>query len=228
MFGLNLDSRTITFQLLMINLAMFVIKIVLQFTSGLDLDAFLGMYYVGSPQFQPVQLVTHFFMHGGVFHIFFNMYTLVMFGALLERVWGPQRFLFFYLFTALGAALLHQLVQGYEIYQISGTFFPETDQMAFIPELGFKLSIPTIGASGAVFGIMAGFALLFPNTELMLLFPPMPVKAKYLMIGLAAIELYSGLQNNPHDNVAHFAHLGGALFGFLLIRYWNRQRNRLF
>lgn len=228
MFGINLDSRSITFQLLMINIAMFVIKFVMQLTTGVDLDGLLGMYYAGSPEFQPVQLVTHFFMHGGLFHIFFNMYTLVMFGALLERVWGPQRFLFFYLFTALGAALLHQCVQGFEIYQLSGSFFPALEDIARMPEVAFKLSIPTIGASGAVFGIMAGFALLFPNTELMLLFPPMPVKAKYLMIGLAAIELYSGLQSNPHDNVAHFAHLGGALFGFLLIRYWNRQRNRLF
>lgn len=226
MFGLNLDSRSITFNLLMVNIVMFVADL---FLSNLfNVNGTLGMYYVGSPFFLPVQLVTHFFLHGGFTHILFNMYGLVMFGSILERVWGPKRFLFFYLFTAIGAAILHQAVQGYEIYQICGSFFPDEITFNQSSELQFKLSIPTVGASGALFGILAAFAYLFPNTELYLMFIPVPIKAKYMMIGYGLIELYLGIQNSPSDNVAHFAHLGGALFGLILVKYWNRNKRFLY
>ena len=178
-------------------------------------------------------------------HIFFNMFALVIFGSQLERVWGAQRFLGYYISCALGAAVLHLGVNYYRIHIIEINLSLEDLELfrnsaydAFQKGMNFKDPVlaqlnllhhtPMLGASGAVFGLLAAFGYLFPNTELMLLFPPIPIKAKYFVIGYAALELYLGVSNNPSDNVAHFAHLGGALVGIIIVLYWGKNRNSFF
>ncbi len=184
-----------------------------------------GMYPFGSDGFKPYQMVTHMFMHGGIGHIFFNMFALWMFGAPLENTWGPKRFLTFYLVTALGAALLHQGVNAFEIYQLK-QLAAEGNIQASI-DIAAKMAIPTVGASGAVFGVLLGFGMLYPNQQILIYFL-FPIKAKYFVIIYGAIELFMGIQNNPADNVAHFAHLGGMLFGFILIKIWQRDRRHFY
>ncbi|MCB9222682.1 MAG: rhomboid family intramembrane serine protease [Crocinitomicaceae bacterium] len=217
--------------LVIINALFFLATIVMQ-NQGINLIAELGLYYVDSPFFKPYQLATHFFMHGSLMHIFFNMFALIVFGSHLERMWGPKRFLLFYFITAMGAAILHLTVQGYEIYQLTGTPFPGLELGDYGSTNEVKafanMMIPTVGASGAVYGLIAAFAMLFPNTELMLLFPPIPIKAKWLAIALAAIAVYQGYVDNPGDSVAHFAHLGGMLFGFIIVKIWQRDKNSFY
>jgi membrane associated rhomboid family serine protease len=172
------------------------------------------------------------------------MFALWMFGRVLESVWGPKRFFIYYIVTGLGAAFLHTIVnfinykvlenslgpenvqivmdRGYEAFQQGKTF---TDER--MRELQLLLNIPTVGASGAVFGVLLGFGMLFPNTQLMLLFPPIPIKAKYFVMAYGAIELYLGL-TRPGSNIAHFAHLGGMIFGFFMIKYWNKTKNNFY
>jgi membrane associated rhomboid family serine protease len=229
--------------LIIINALMLFATYVLKM-KGIDLTKTLGLHYIQSPDFRPYQLVTHLFMHGGPMHLVFNMFALWMFGRVLESVWGPKRFFIYYFFTGLGAAALHTFVNYMEFQYIAGKMSPENVQMVlsqgpdifsqgknFIDPLAAKLNlilnIPTVGASGAVFGILLGFGMLFPNTELMLLFPPIPIKAKYFVAAYGAIELFSGIAN-PGDNIAHFAHLGGMLFGFILIKYWNKKTTNFY
>jgi membrane associated rhomboid family serine protease len=171
----------------------------------------LAMFYPGSPYFRPYQLVTHMFMHADLGHLFFNMFALAMFGPHLENLWGGKRFLFFYLFTGFGSVLLHMLVRYLEI------------EFGASPMIG---NVPSLGASGAVFGVLAGYGMKFPEHRVMLIFPPIPMKARTMVILFAALELFMGL--GPFQTgVAHFAHLGGALFGLLLILYWNKYGSRL-
>ena len=173
-------------------------------------------------------------MHANGFHIFFNMYALFMFGRDSELAMGAKKFLLFYFITGLGAVLLHQLAGYLELqYAISRL---STDELALFEKgLTIKgdlnlnyvytvMNTPAVGASGAVYGVLVAFGMLYPNRVLMLLFPPIPTKAKYFVLIMGVIELYLGFQNN--GNVAHFAHLGGALFGFLLINYWRRRGER--
>jgi len=212
--------------------------------SNIDLISLLGLHFIKSPIFQPYQIVTHLFMHGGLMHLFFNMFALWMFGRVLENVWGPKRFFVFYFVCGLGAAFLHLLVEGIQYESLTSKMNPDqinivlqqgtdlfqqgknyTDSM--MGSLNLLLNIPTVGASGAIFGVLLGFGMLFPNTELMLLFPPIPIKAKYFVIGYGALELYLGL-SQPGSDVAHFAHLGGMLFGFIMIKYWNKKDRQNF
>jgi rhomboid-like protein len=167
-------------------------------------------------------------MHANFMHIFSNMFALFMFGTVLERVWGPQRFLFFYFATGLGAVALHLGVQAWILYNFTGSFAPSIEQLSEFPQIANTYIIPTVGASGAVFGILAAFGLLFPNTEMMLIFLPVPIKAKYFISLYIFWELYRGMSMADGDNVAHFAHLGGALFGFILVKLWNRNRDFLY
>ena len=226
--------------LLILNVLMFVAQFSIPWV-----NEYLPLYTFSSPEFRPVQIITHFFMHStsGFMHIFFNMYALVMFGSQLERVWGPSRFLFFYFVTAFGAAILHGLVIEWEVANLVAQL-PEdvlaeyknnaelgsypSEYIGIVQQIFYKHTIPVVGASGAVFGLLAGFAYLFPNTELHLMFPPISVKVKWFVLIYAGIELYLGFANNPNDNVAHFAHLGGALFGFLLVHYWNKTNKNSF
>lgn len=204
----------------------------------------LMLFPFSSENFEPWQLATHFFMHGGIGHLFFNMFALVIFGSNLERVWGPKRFLIYYIACAFGAATIHMLVNYLRIKGIEAQLSPAEINQVYNEgldllntgynyqgiggELNSLLNSPMLGASGAVFGLLAAFGYLFPNTELMLLFPPIPIKAKFFVIGYAILELYLGFSNNPTDNVAHFAHLGGALVGIIIVIIWQRNKNQFF
>lgn len=225
--------------LLIINVLMLLGSMALDSMFHTDLNYKLGLYSPLSSEFHPYQLVTHMFMHGGLFHLFFNMFALWMFGRVLESVWGPKKFFIYYFVTGLGAAALHLFVNYLEIQSIMSTLSPDqvnlvikngaellqTSRNYTDPQLGqlnLLMNIPTVGASGAVFGVLLGFGMLFPNTQLMLLFPPIPIKAKWFVIGYGAMELWLGLSQSA-SNIAHFAHLGGMLFGFILIKYWNSK-----
>jgi membrane associated rhomboid family serine protease len=226
--------------LLLINIGMFLLLVLVQLIYKEDLNIYLGLYQPQSEAFKPYQLVTHMFMHGGLAHIFFNMFALFMFGRVLEQVWGGKRFLIYYLVTGFGAALLHMLA-GYlqaqnllselppgtlSKIQTEGLEALRTGKNYVNPEmarLNAVINTPTVGASGAVFGLLLAFGMLFPNARLMLLFPPIPIRAKYFVIGYGALELYLGLTQQG-SNVAHFAHLGGMLFGIALIYLWKKNQ----
>lgn len=225
--------------LILVNALFFLMTVVLE-QAGIDLYKYLGLYFPASDHFRLHQLFTHMFMHGSIGHIFFNMFALYMFGRVLESVWGPKRFLTFYLVTGLGAAALHTFVNYLEYQSVVSKIAPEqldyfkdlAMQGKYIPntlseKLTMILNTPTVGASGAVFGILLGFGMLFPNTELMLLFPPIPIKAKYFVIGYGVLELILGI-SQPGSNVAHFAHLGGMLFGYFMIRHWNKNSRHFY
>ena len=178
-----------------------------------------ALFPLGSTFFKWWQIVTHMFMHGGFWHIFFNMYTLLMFGMVLEQVWGSRKFLVFYFATGLGAALCHLLVLHFQV-----DYLMAHGQVAAAWDI---LRTPTVGASGAIYGVLLGFAMLNPTAELrLLIFPFFPLKAKWMVIIFGAIELLLGV-SGAEGNVAHFAHLGGMVFGWLIIRYW-RKRHKLY
>ena len=178
-----------------------------------------ALFAFNSPYFKPWQFLTHMFMHGGFWHLFFNMYTLMIFGSVLENAWGSKKFLLFYLVTGLGAALCHDLVL-YLQYQ----HFTSVGNAAAALNV---LRTPTVGASGAIYGVLLGFGMLFPNAELRLLFLPFfPLKAKWFVVIFGVIELLTGISGTA-DGVAHFAHLGGMLFGLLLILYW-KKKNKMY
>lgn len=205
------------------------------------------LYNWQSPNFQIWQLISHMFLHGSVPHLFLNMFGLWMFGRTLERVWGKQRFLIFYLSCGVGAAIIHSLVTHFQFqslyssineagytqlqienllqtgrYFIDGTYAVSKEMQN---ELYFSYHVPTVGASGAIYGILAAFALLFPNTKLALIFLPVPVAAKYFVPILLLIDLTGGLTGVSifGQNIAHFAHIGGAIVGFILVMFWRRR-----
>lgn len=230
--------------LIYLNVIMFIATWVLDTSYKLDLTNLLGLHYPSSDLFKPVQVVTHMFMHGGVWHIFFNMFALWMFGKILESVWGSQRFFIYYIVTGIGAAAIHLFVTYLRINNLVADMDPELVAQVYregagvfiqklnythpdMAELNLLINTPTVGASGAVYGVLLAFGMLFPNTELMFLFPPVPIKAKYVVIGYGAIELFTGL-TQPGSNVAHFAHLGGMLFGFILIKFWSKKRTNFY
>lgn len=228
--------------LLIINGLFFLATLAME-QQGIYLGRILGAFYYDSPHFRVWQIVTHMFMHGNFMHIFFNMFALWMFGSSIEQVWGAKRFLVYYMITGFGAFLLHYLVISIEAWHLIKELGPEL--LAYIKERGFSLlsrsgdyptpeigklieiyNIPVVGASGAVFGILLAFGMMFPNTKLLFLFFPVPIKAKYFVMLYGAFELFSGIANRPGDNIAHFAHLGGMLFGYILIKYWTAKYHR--
>jgi len=193
--------------LLIINVIMYVLFQVMKIMN----PYLLAMYYPTSDFFQPFQIVTHMFMHASSTHLLFNMIGLYFFGPPLEQLWGGKRFLIFYLIAGLGSLLLYLL-----------TKYIEFNYLQLNP--GY-VDVPMLGASGAVFGLLAGFAMKYPNQIISLIFPPISMKAKYFVLGYAAIELFLGV-GRVNTGIAHFAHLGGALFGVLLILYWNKTDRR--
>ncbi len=207
--------------LLILNVLMYLATIVAE-NMGVDLTRKLGLFYIGSDYFRPYQFITHMFMHGSLLHIFSNMFALWMFGMRLENYWGAKRFLFFYFFCGLGAAFIHSTVTYFEIQHLEST-------VADPAYLMMMKNMPTVGASGAVFGVLLAFGMIFPNTQLMLLFPPIPIRAKFFVFFYAIFELYAGVSSlQGGSNIAHFAHLGGMLFGYILIKYWNRGRREFY
>ena len=183
-----------------------------------------ALFYPTSPFFHWWQPVTHMFMHGGFWHLFFNMYTLFIFGSVLERVWGTKKFLVFYFVTGLGAALVHTGVEWIQMQSlISKAAEGSSAAMASIHAM--KMT-PTVGASGAIYGVLMGYAMLYPDSVLTLIFPPISLKAKWFVLIFAAIELLTGVTGTG-GGIAHFAHLGGLIFGFLLMWYW-KNNNTLY
>lgn len=226
--------------LLIINVLVFVAKY--SFIGfGINLDHYLSLYSFNSSFFKPFQLITHMFMHADPMHIFFNMFALYMFGRILEQVWGGKRLFIYYIICGLGASLLYAGVKYLQFYMLSRGVGMEVveliqskeaariiqNQMNYSDPLLAKLNaltnVPMLGASGAVFGILLAFGMLFPNTQLMLIFPPIPIKAKYFVIIYGAIEVFAVLKPLQGDNVAHLAHLGGMIFGYFLIKYWSSK-----
>jgi|WetSurMetagenome_2_1015567.scaffolds.fasta_scaffold120903_2 membrane associated rhomboid family serine protease len=254
--------------LLIINGLFFLATITLEKIYGINLDKILGLYYFGSPNFRPYQLVTYMFLHGDPMHIIYNMFALWMFGYLLENVWGPKRFLTFYMVTGIGAGAVQLFAMWidfssiqsaamaysqnpsldgfilfvkkhypnyYEYQDTIRNFITQWSMSPGDPQnaaqsveyvrqlIALQMDTVTIGASGAVFGILLAFGMMFPNMYIYIWFF-FPIKAKYFVIGYGLIELISGISHNPSDNVAHFAHLGGMLIGFFLILYWRKKK----
>ena len=211
---------TITKQLLIINCLVFLASLIVP-----SITAWCGLHYWQASQFHVYQFVTYMFMHGGFTHLFFNMFALWMFGSVIERVWGPKKFIFYYIVCGIGAGITQELVQ-YATYTIEGI-----SAYQYVSAGGVQMTTDayinlwtTIGASGAVYGILLAFGMIFPNERLFIIPFPFPIKAKWLIVGYIAIELFSAM-TGPGDGVAHMAHLGGMLFGFLLIRYWQKHPN---
>ncbi|MFI5138978.1 MAG: rhomboid family intramembrane serine protease [Sphingobacteriales bacterium] len=215
--------------LLIINIICFLPFIVLSDSKYQELIVNnLGLFYFDSPKFRVWQILTYMFLHGGWQHILFNMFALFSFGPILEYAIGPKRFFNLYFICGIGAALFQILVQAIEVHNIIGGFtlsqpLLESSYLQFgghAQKLFDIYSIPVVGASGAIYGLLVAFGMLYPDLELMILFVPVPVKAKYLIPFFILLELFLGFGQFGGDNVAHFAHLGGALLGFLLIKFW--------
>jgi len=192
------QTTPVALNLIIINVLVFFAQLFLD--KSLDITGLFALYPYDSGFFQPYQLVTHMFTHGGFLHILFNMYALWMFGTTLERVWGPKKFLIFYLICGLAAGVA-QL---------------------------FLSDNPAVGASGAIMGLLAGFAYLFPNTEFFILPLPFPIKAKYMVALYAAYDLFGGIHPGKADNIAHYAHLGGLVMGFIIVIIWNKTDKKTF
>ena len=202
----------VTKNLIIINVIAWLAQVVM-IRNGMDLTQYLGLHYIGSENFRIYQFVTYMFLHdpNSFGHVFFNMFAVFMFGRTLEQIWGQKRFLLYYFVTGIGAALVQLIV----IYIRLQTALPQDAYML--------LNTVTVGASGAVFGVLLAFGMLFPNAELFIIPIPFPIKAKWFVIGYGVFELFFGIRNYAGDNVAHFAHLGGMLFGFILIKYWRKK-----
>ncbi len=216
--------------LLIINVIFFVASFLLK--NVFDMDRWLAVYYFNSPEFKLWQIISYMFMHGNLMHILFNMLALFFFGPILEYSVGPKRFLNLYFICGIGAILLQWGVQAIQVHNITGGFVishPElkSSYMEYGPSAQNLIDIyfaPVVGASGAIFGLLVAFAMLYPNMEMMILFLPVPIKAKYIVPGYILIEIWSGIGQRSGDNVAHFAHIGGALFGFLVVKFWRLNR----
>ncbi len=217
------DLPVVTKHLIGINALMFFALIAFERT-GTDLNDLLGLHIFLAPDFRPYQLVTYMFMHGSFTHILFNMFSLWMFGRILEQVWGPKRFLTYYLITGIGAGLVQEVVQYIYYYTYLSPYLSVNLGGGMIIPMAEYLNMwTTVGASGAVYGILLAFAMTFPNERLFMIPFPFPIKAKYFVMIFGILELLTGLSNNAGDNVAHFAHLGGILFGIILILYWRKK-----
>ncbi|NDB34439.1 MAG: rhomboid family intramembrane serine protease [Flavobacteriia bacterium] len=242
---------SVTKNLLFINIFVFIPTYLLD-RKGIDVNAILGTHYIGSARFQPYQVITHMFAHDGFWHILMNMWLFVMLGGYLERLWGPKRFFIFFLLCGFAAFLMQNAISAYDIFtlksKLSASGYDVSTLDYFIKNSSnmeecftsvathYKINVipenvayyvansfsSMVGASGAVFGVLAAFAILFPNQEFLLYFA-IPVKAKYLVGAYFLFEVYLAFQNDPSDRVAHLAHVGGAIMGGLIVWYWRRK-----
>lgn len=237
---MNIQIPPVVKNLLIINVLFFAATYVFE-AKGIDLAFYLGAFYFDSPLFKVWQPISYMFMHANFTHILFNMFALYSFGSVLEARWGAKRFINFYLITGLGALALQWGVQAFELYQMTGSAINPgavtiniAERMASVnlhnltPEnMQTVLSIysgPMVGASGAIFGLLVAFGMLYPNAELYIMFIPVPVKAKYIIPVYILIELSLGVARFQGDSIAHYAHLGGALLGFILVKLWDRNK----
>lgn len=260
---------TVIKNLLIINVLVFLAQSTIGKGGVFNMEAIFGLHHVRSPLFQPWQIITHLFLHGGFMHLLYNMFALWMFGAELEYMWGPKRFLTFYFLCGIGAGIIqliwlwfqfHDLVNQFAVLQLHPNaegftafynqyglnHYPESvaalqnyladpgngntahEVIAYVSAFTYsKLSEPTIGASGAIFGILAAFVYLFPNRKLYLYFL-IGIEAKWIGLLYFGFEVFSAFQNSSTDNIAHWAHIGGGLVGFLLVLTWNKQNKRDF
>lgn len=240
-YGFN----TVTTHLLLINIVCFLACFALErCNSGINLEYLGGLHYWKGSDFHIYQFLTYMFLHGGFGHIFFNMFALFSFGSVIERYWGAKFFLFFYLVTGIGAAVFQELAWMYDLrpfeaevsqiinggmeggVNVGDRIVYGVDELYQWAHTEFYNRPITIGASGAVFGLLAAFAMLFPNQPMYLMFIPVPIKAKYMMLAYGFIELFLGVQSFSGDNVAHFAHLGGAVVGVVIVLLWLRKKGR--
>ncbi len=215
---------TVTKNLLVINMLAFLATQVLPAVSGTDLTSLLGLHFFMASDFRLYQLLTYMFMHGSWTHIILNMLMLWMFGAVVENTWGAKRYLFYYIFCGIGAGLCQELAQyvqycvdglaDYQMVNIGSTVIP-TDQ--------YLNMLNTVGASGAIYALLLAFGMMFPNERMFIMPIPVPIKAKWVVLGSILLEFVTGISPNISDGVAHMAHLGGMVFGVLLIVYWRRQ-----
>jgi rhomboid family protein len=214
--------------LVILNALIFFAQLTFENSGTVRLENMFALHDVHSVFFRPHQLITYMFMHGSWMHIIFNMLAVWMFGSQLENFWGSKRFLIFYMATGIGAGLLHLGILYFQMEPVMDAFnmIDPAQQQDLLINPMFKPNIATVGASGAVFGCLAAYGYLFPNNIILVYF--FPVKAKFLVIGYAAMELYLGIQNSAGDNVAHWAHLGGALVGIILVLLWNKTNRKQF
>ena len=235
----------VTKNLIAINVVVWLAMALVPSLAG-TIERYCALYYFTSDQFVPSQLITYMFVHGGFVHLFFNMFALYMFGVTMERVLGGPRFLFYYISCGLGAALVQEGVFALMIHHYASVFSNPGEVTELLRHSVVRLTelwsigvnpneplvgnlyglyhTPTVGASGAVFGILLAFGYMFPNVRLYLIFPPVPIRARVFVLIYAGIELLLGIYNSQADTVAHFAHLGGMLFGLLILIYWRKKR----
>ncbi|WP_025145273.1 rhomboid family intramembrane serine protease [Pedobacter jeongneungensis] len=237
----NIHIPPVVKNLLIINILFFAATYLL---TRLHLDDILAVYYFDSPKFEIWQPISYMFMHGGIAHIFFNMFALYSFGSLLESRWGAKKFIIFYFITGLGALALQWAVQAYEVHQIIGSITNNgkvnlaallqgefnTKQLSMAQAVTLRSIYfgGMLGASGAIFGLLVAFGMLYPNAELLIMFIPIPVKAKYIIPIYILLELSLGVAQFEGDSVAHYAHLGGALIGFILVKLWKDKNDTFY
>lgn len=240
------STASVVWNIIIINVLCLIATTVLRSKSGIELNDTLGLHFVLSEKFRVYQFFTYMFMHAGVEHILFNMFAVYMFGRLFEMFWGGKKFLFYYLVAGLGAAIVQQTVWYIDYCSIASHIADMPAVMSHISTEGAKalaeslnysyeymgrlnilMNIPTVGASGAVFGILLAFGYMFPKEKLYMFFLPIPIPARVFVIVYGLIELFAGVANFSWDNVAHFAHLGGLLFGLILLLIW-KKRGKLF
>lgn len=212
--------------LIIINVLIYIAQATLGTQSSTIEDLF-ALHDVHSVFFKPYQLITYMFLHGSVEHILFNMFALWMFGSLLENYWGAKRFLIYYLLCGLGAGVLHLIVLYFEMEPVMEIFrtLGTPEQLELINSPNFKVNGATLGASGAIFGCLAAFGYLFPNSLIYVYFL-IPIKAKWFVFIYGALELVLAIRNSAGDNVAHFAHLGGAVTGLIILFIWNKTNRK--
>lgn len=219
-------TTPVVLNLIIINILVYFAQVALGGNTDTNrvIDLF-ALHHYNSVEFRPYQIITHMFMHGGLFHLLFNMLGLWMFGSTVEKIWGAKRFLLFYLICGVVAALTQMASYAYDFWEYDHAILG--DELSGLYQEALRRNA-TVGASGAIMGILAGFGYLFPNTTLFIMPIPVPIKAKWAIMGLIAVDVFGGFSRVPNDNIAHFAHVGGALAGLLLVMYWNRSNRRTF
>jgi len=222
------QTTPIVLNLIIINVLVFLAQMV----AGGSQDAgaaseLFALHHYRSDYFKPYQVVTYMFMHAGIFHLLFNMFALWMFGSMVERVWGPKRFLIFYFICGVGSAFFQMGSYAHEFWQVDHGII-NMAMSEYQDTLQRAQYTSTVGASGAIMGVLAAFGYLFPNMEMLIIPIPVPIKAKWAILGMISLDVFGGVVKVEGDNIAHFAHIGGAVIGFLLVLYWNKTNKKTF